>query len=109
MFILKRLRCRNVNQTNLKKLIFAGTVISGNLQQGVLKKGDPLEIIGFGKSVKTAVNSMEMFHKTLDRVEAGDQAGILIKNVKRDDIKRGMIAVKTGTVQPTRGVLATVS
>ena len=65
--------------------------------------------MGFGKSVKTSVNSMEMFHKTLDRVEAGDQAGVLIKNVKRDEVKRGMIAVKAGTVQPTRGVLATVS
>ena len=52
---------------------------------------------------------MEMFHKTLDRVEAGDQAGILIKNVKRDEVKRGMVAVKAGTVQPTRGLLATVS
>ena len=75
----------------------------------MLKKGDALEIIGFGKSLKTTVNTMEMFHKTLDRVEAGDQAGVLIKNVKRDEIKRGMVAVKAGSVQPTRGLQTTVS
>lgn len=66
-------------------------------------------MIGFGKSVKTVVNTMEMFHKTLDRVEAGDQAGILVKNVKRDDIKRGMVAIKSGSAKPTRGLQATVS
>ena len=74
-----------------------------------MKKGDPLEICGYGKVFKTAVNTMEMFHKTLDRVEAGDQAGILVKNVKRDDLKRGMVAVKAGSVKPTRGLVSTVS
>ena len=49
-----------------------------------------------------------MFHKILDRVEAGDQAGLLIKNLKREDLRRGMVAVKSGTFKPTRGIVATV-
>ncbi|CAK8692826.1 unnamed protein product [Clavelina lepadiformis] len=85
-----------------------GTVITGCLKQGTLKKGDALEISGFGKSMKTTVTSMEMFHKILDRVEAGDQAGLLIKNLKREDLRRGMVAVKSGTFKPTRGIVATI-
>uniref|UniRef100_H2ZEC1 Elongation factor Tu, mitochondrial n=1 Tax=Ciona savignyi TaxID=51511 RepID=H2ZEC1_CIOSA len=85
-----------------------GTVITGCLKQGVLKKGENLDIIGFGKSLKCTVSSMEMFHKTLDRVEAGDQAGILSKGIKREDIRTGMVAVKAGSIKPTRSLIATV-
>jgi len=52
---------------------------------------------------------MEMFHKTLDRAEAGDTCGILIKGAKREDLKRGMVAVKAGTLRPARSIMATVS
>lgn len=61
------------------------------------KKGEPLEIIGFNKVTKTVANGIEMFHKTLDRAEAGDQLGILLRGIKREEIRRGMALVKPGT------------
>nr|XP_009861134.1 elongation factor Tu, mitochondrial isoform X2 [Ciona intestinalis] len=85
-----------------------GTVITGCLKQGVLKRGDSLDIIGFGKSLKCSISSMEMFHKTLDRVEAGDQAGVLSKGIKREEVRTGMVAVKAGSIKPTRSLNATV-
>jgi len=85
-----------------------GTVITGNIRRGVLKKGDNLDLYGFGKHLKAQVSTMEMFHKTLDRAEAGDQAGILVKGLKRNEIKRGMVGVLAGSQKPARSVKATV-
>lgn len=85
-----------------------GTVITGNVRRGVLKKGDNLDIYGFGKHVKSSITSMEMFHKTLDRAEAGDQAGLLVKGLKRNEVKRGMVGVVAGSQRPARSINATV-
>lgn len=85
-----------------------GTVVTGNVRRGVLKKGDTLDFFGFGKHVKASVTSMEMFHKTLDRAEAGDQAGLLVKGLKRTDVRRGMVGVLAGTQRPARSIQATV-
>ncbi|XP_067683498.1 elongation factor Tu, mitochondrial-like [Haliotis asinina] len=76
-----------------------GTVVSGKLERGVIKKGDECELIGFDKVLKTTVTGIEMFHKNLDRSEAGDQVGALIRSIKRDDLKRGFVLAKPGTVK----------
>lgn len=76
-----------------------GTVVTGRVERGLCKKGDPLELLGFNKVVKTAANGIEMFKKNLDRAEAGDQLGILLRGVKRDEVRRGMSLVKPGTAK----------
>jgi len=81
-------------------------VITGNIKRGVFKKGDPIDIIGFGRALKTNITSMEMFHKTLDRAEAGDQCGLLVKNVKRDEIRTGMVAAARNSIEPARSIQA---
>lgn len=73
-----------------------GVVVTGKLDQGVIKKGDDAEIIGFNKKLKTTVTGIEMFRQLLDRGEAGDQMGCLLRGVKREDIRRGMVLSKPG-------------
>jgi len=78
-----------------------GTVATGRVERGVLKAGEQIEIIGIREGVKTTVaTSMEMFRKTLDRVEAGDNAGILLRGVERKDIERGQVLAKPGSIKP---------
>lgn len=74
-----------------------GTVCSGLLEQGVIKKGNDCEIVGYNKTTKSTVTGVEMFHQLLDQAQAGDQLGVLVRGVKRDDIRRGMILCKPGT------------
>ena len=76
-----------------------GTVVSGKVEQGVVKKGDKVELMGFDKKFETNITGIEMFKKNLDRGEAGDQMGALIKGVKRDDVKRGFCLGKPGTMK----------
>jgi len=76
-----------------------GTVVSGKVERGVIKKGDECEVMGFDKKFKTNITGIEMFKKQLDRGQAGDQLGALIKGVKRDDIKRGLCMGKPGTMK----------
>ncbi|KAK6175772.1 hypothetical protein SNE40_014165 [Patella caerulea] len=76
-----------------------GTVVTGRVERGVIKKGDECEIMGFDKTIKSTITGIEMFHKNLDRAEAGDQLGALIRNIKRDDVKRGFIMGKVGTMK----------
>ena len=77
-----------------------GTVISGSIERGVIKKGDELELVGHGKHVvKTISTGLEMFHKSLDRGEAGDVLGTLVRGIKREDAKRGMVLCAPGTVK----------
>ena len=76
-----------------------GTVVTGRVERGVCKKGDPIEILGFNKAIKSTANGIEMFKKTLDRAEAGDQLGILLRGIKRDDVRRGMSIVKPGSAK----------
>merc|ERR1711988_645143 len=76
-----------------------GTVVTGRVTRGKLKVGQEMEIIGYGKSFKAKVNGIEMFHKTLEQAEAGDQMGILTKGIKREDARRGMAIIKPGSME----------
>ncbi|KAG6448391.1 elongation factor Tu, mitochondrial [Manduca sexta] len=76
-----------------------GTVITGRLYRGVLKKGTECEIVGHGKVMKTTVTGVEMFHKTLEEAQAGDQLGALVRSIKREQIRRGMVMAKPGTTK----------
>jgi elongation factor Tu len=77
-----------------------GTVATGRVERGVLKAGEPLEIIGIRATKNTVATSMEMFRKTLDTVQAGDNAGILLRGVERKDIERGQVLAKPGSIKP---------
>jgi len=75
-----------------------GTVVTGKLERGVIKKGDEAVVMGHGKQFKTTITGVEMFHQTLDRAEAGDQLGALVRGLKRDEIRRGHVLAKPGTI-----------
>ncbi|MBX9890589.1 MAG: elongation factor Tu [Amoebophilaceae bacterium] len=78
-----------------------GTVATGRVEQGVINSGNPVEIIGMGaEKLTSTVTGIEMFRKILDRGEAGDNVGLLLRGVDKDDIKRGMIICKPGSVKP---------
>lgn len=74
-----------------------GTVVTGRVERGVIKKGDEVEFVGHGSKTKTTVTGIEMFHKLLDRGEAGDNLGALVRGVKRDEVRRGMALSAPGT------------
>lgn len=86
-----------------------GTVVTGRVERGVLKKGEEIEIVGnFDKQFKSTVTGIEMFKKELDSAMAGDNCGILLRGVKRDEIKRGMVLAKPGTVTSHKKFLASM-
>jgi len=77
-----------------------GTIITGAVKQGTVSVGDEIELVGMnkdGRTVKTTVTGVEMFRKVLDRGEAGDNLGALVRGLKRDEVRRGMVACKPGT------------
>jgi len=76
-----------------------GTVVTGRLERGKLKKGTDCEFIGYNKVFKSVVTGIEMFHQILEEAHAGDQLGALVKGLKRDEIKRGMIMCKPGSMK----------
>lgn len=78
-----------------------GTVATGRIEQGIIKPGDEVEIVGFSReSRKTVATSIEMFNKTLDEGRAGDNVGCLLRGVKKDEIERGQVLAKPGTITP---------
>jgi elongation factor Tu len=77
-----------------------GTVATGRIEQGVVNVSDEVEIVGIRDTQTKVVTGIEMFHKELDRGEAGDNAGILIRGVDREDIERGQVMSKPGTIKP---------
>ncbi len=77
-----------------------GTVATGRIERGRIKVGEEIEIIGLGSHAKTIVTGIEMFRKTLDFGEAGDNVGILLRGTKKEEIERGMVLAKSGTVKP---------
>jgi elongation factor Tu len=86
-----------------------GTVSTGRVERGVLKTGEEVEIIGFrDETRKTVVTSIEMFRKILDTAEAGDNVGLLLRGVDRDDIERGMVIAKPGSIKPHKHFKAEV-
>jgi elongation factor Tu len=76
-----------------------GTVVTGRVERGVLKPGDEVEIVGVGETRKTVITSMEMFHKILDMVEPGDAVGCLLRGVDKDEVERGQVLAKPGSVK----------
>jgi len=78
-----------------------GTVATGRIEQGVVNVGDEIEIVGIRpETSKTVVTGVQMFHKDLDRGEAGDNAGVLLRGTKRDEIERGQVLCKPGSITP---------
>jgi elongation factor Tu len=78
-----------------------GTVATGRIETGIANTGDPIEIIGMGADkLNSTITGVEMFRKILDRGEAGDNVGILLRGIAKEDIKRGMVIVKPGSVKP---------
>lgn len=77
-----------------------GTVATGRIERGRIKIGEEIEIIGLGAHLKTTVTGVEMFRKTLNDGQAGDNVGLLLRGVKKEDIERGMVLAKVGSVKP---------
>jgi elongation factor Tu len=77
-----------------------GTVATGRIERGVIKIGDNVEIVGVTKTRSTTITGIEMFQKTLEEGFAGDNVGILLRGITRDDIERGMVLAKPGTITP---------
>jgi elongation factor Tu len=77
-----------------------GTVATGRIERGIVKVGETIEIVGLQKTRSTTVTGVEMFQKTLDEGMAGDNVGILLRGVQKDDIQRGMVLAKPGTITP---------
>ncbi|MCD6410664.1 elongation factor Tu [bacterium] len=77
-----------------------GTVATGRIERGVVKPGDEVEIVGLKETTKTTVVSVEMFNKSLDEGRAGDNVGILLRGIKKEDIERGQVLAKPGTITP---------
>jgi elongation factor Tu len=77
-----------------------GTVVTGRIERGILKVGDEVEIVGLMDTKKTVVTGIEMFNKQLDSGMAGDNAGVLLRGTKKNEVERGQVLAKTGTVTP---------
>ncbi len=77
-----------------------GTVVTGRIDRGIVKVGEEVEIIGLHDTVKTTVTGVEMFNKSLQQGQAGDNAGVLLRGTKKDDVHRGQILAKPGSVKP---------
>jgi elongation factor Tu len=77
-----------------------GTVVTGRIERGVLKVGDEIEIVGLKATAKTTCTGVEMFRKLLDQGEAGDNIGALLRGVGREDVERGQVLAKPGSITP---------
>ncbi len=77
-----------------------GTVVTGRIERGVVKVGDEIEIVGIKPTQKTVVTGVEMFRKLLDQGEAGDNVGVLLRGVKKEEVERGMVLAKPGSITP---------
>ena len=77
-----------------------GTVATGRVERGILKKMEEVEIVGLVETKKTTVTDIEMFRKLLDSAEAGDNVGVLLRGIKKEDIERGQVIAKPGTIKP---------
>ena len=77
-----------------------GTVVTGRVERGVVKVGEEVEIVGIKDTIKTVCTGVEMFRKILDQGQAGDNIGVLIRGIKRDDVERGQVVAKPGSIKP---------
>jgi elongation factor Tu len=86
-----------------------GTVATGRIESGVINSGEPVDIVGMGdEKLTSTVTGVEMFRKILDRGEAGDNVGLLLRGIEKEDIRRGMVIVKQGSVKPHKSFKAEV-
>lgn len=77
-----------------------GTVVTGRIERGIVKVGDEVEIVGLMDTKKTTVTGIEMFNKQLDNGQAGDNAGILLRGTKKNEVERGQVLCKPGSITP---------
>ncbi|TGX47882.1 elongation factor Tu, partial [Marinobacter orientalis] len=77
-----------------------GTVVTGRVERGLIKVGEEVEIVGIKDTVKTVCTGVEMFRKLLDEGRAGENVGVLLRGTKRDDVERGQVLCKPGTIKP---------
>ena len=77
-----------------------GTVVTGRIEQGVVKVGDDIEILGIKETQKSVCTGVEMFRKILDSGEAGDNVGVLLRGTKREEVERGQVLAKPGSIKP---------
>ena len=77
-----------------------GTVVTGRIESGVINVGDEIEIVGIKETHKTTCTGVEMFRKLLDRGEAGDNVGVLLRGTKREEVQRGQVLAKPGSITP---------
>ena len=85
-----------------------GTVVTGRVEQGVLKKMEEVEIVGLRDTTKTTATDLEMFRKLLDEVQAGDNVGILLRGVDKEEVQRGQVLAKPGSITPHTEFMAQV-
>ncbi|TDH55078.1 elongation factor Tu [Dankookia rubra] len=83
-----------------------GTVVTGRVETGVVKVGEEVEIVGLKDTVKSVVTGVEMFRKLLDQGQAGDNVGVLLRGIKREDVERGQVLAKPGSISPHTGFKA---
>src|SRR5204863_9658661 len=85
-----------------------GTVATGRVERGILKKMEEVELVGIRDTAKTTVTDIEMFRKLLDEARAGDNVGLLLRGTKKDDVERGMVIAKPGSIKPHKKFKAEV-
>src|ERR671926_502759 len=85
-----------------------GTVATGRIERGIVKVGEEVELVGFGSDKKTVVTGVEMFRKLLDEGQAGDNVGLLLRGIGKDEVERGMVLAKGGSITPHTHYLAEV-
>ena len=77
-----------------------GTVVTGRVERGIVKVGEEIEIVGIRPTTKTTCTGVEMFRKLLDQGQAGDNVGVLLRGTKREEVQRGQVLAKTGSIKP---------
>uniref|UniRef100_A0A452H1Z0 Elongation factor Tu n=1 Tax=Gopherus agassizii TaxID=38772 RepID=A0A452H1Z0_9SAUR len=85
-----------------------GTVVTGTLERGIVRKGEECEFVGHNRNLRSVVTGIEMFHQNLERAEAGDNLGALVRGLKREDVRRGMVMCKPGSIKPHQKIEAQV-
>ncbi|KAM8794715.1 elongation factor Tu, mitochondrial, partial [Eudromia elegans] len=85
-----------------------GTVVTGTVERGTIRKGDECEILGYSRAARAVVTGLETFHKGLERAEAGDNVGALLRGLRREELRRGMVLGRPGTLSTHRRVEAQV-
>ncbi|XP_074854508.1 elongation factor Tu, mitochondrial isoform X2 [Carettochelys insculpta] len=85
-----------------------GTVVTGTVERGTVRKGDECELVGYNQNIRSVVTGIEIFHQNLEQAEAGDNLGLLLRGLKRDDVRRGMVACRPGSIKPLQKIEAQV-